>query len=79
VILEINLQFRREIRNREEVSVKTWSTGAKGKLQTLRQVMINSRGEEACIADFTFGLFDTKARKLVAPTSEWLKAIGIEA
>lgn len=25
----------------------------------------------------TFGLFDLKARKLIAPTEEWNKAIGV--
>ncbi len=26
---------------------------------------------------FTFGLFETRAPKLIAPTVEWLKAVGV--
>jgi acyl-CoA thioester hydrolase len=37
------------------------------------------RGDEVCCtAEFTIGFFDLKARKLILPTPEWLKAIGME-
>lgn len=76
-ILDIHLQFKRELRNREKIVIKTWVSESKGKIQTLRQVMVNSQGEEACIADFVVGLFDTRSRKIIAPTPEWIQAIGL--
>ncbi len=76
-ILDIHLQFKREIRNRDKITIRTWMTHRTPKLMTLRQVMVNAKGEDACIADFLMGLFDTRARKLVAPTPEWLRAVGL--
>lgn len=77
-ILEIHLQFRRELRLREKVKVRSWITEAEGKIQKMRQVIVNANGEEACIADFVFGLFDTKLRRLIEPTPEWRAAIGLK-
>jgi YbgC/YbaW family acyl-CoA thioester hydrolase len=76
-ILESHLKFRREIKNRENIIVRTWISAHSGKITTLRQVMVNEKGEEACLAEFVSGLFDMKTRRLVDPTPEWLKAIGL--
>jgi YbgC/YbaW family acyl-CoA thioester hydrolase len=76
-ILESHLKFRREIKNRENIVVRTWVSAHSGKITTLRQVMVNEKGEEACLAEFVSGLFDMKTRRLVDPTPEWLKAIGL--
>lgn len=76
-ILEIRLQFRKEIRLREKILIRTWVESEKSKVATLRQVMINPQGEEACVADFVIGLFDLKARRLIEPTPEWRHALGL--
>jgi YbgC/YbaW family acyl-CoA thioester hydrolase len=76
-ILESHLKFRREIKNRETIVVRTWVSGHSGKITTLRQVMVNEKGEEACVADFVSGLFDMNTRRLVEPSPEWMKAIGL--
>ena len=77
-ILEVNLKFRREIKNRETIVIRTWLESQEGKISRLKQAMINAKGEEACVAEFTIALFDMKARKLIAPTPEWKLAIGLE-
>ena len=74
-ILEINIRFRREILNREILKIRTWVYGDIGKVTTLRQVMVNSRGEAACMADFVIALFDMRSRKLVEPSAEWKYAL----
>lgn len=76
-ILEVNVKFRREIRNRETIRIRTSVVSQQGKITTLRQVMINSAGEAACIADFVVGLFDMNTRKLVEPTPEWKRALDL--
>lgn len=78
VVLGVSLQFRKEILNREVIQVRSWTTAVKGKISMFRQVMINARGEEACVADFTFGLFDMAQRKLIEPTPEWKKALALD-
>jgi hypothetical protein len=40
--------------------------------------MVRADGEACAEADFTFGLFDTVARKLVPPTPAWFQAVGLE-
>jgi acyl-CoA thioester hydrolase len=76
-ILEINLQFRREIRLREKIKIVTSTVSHEKKITKLRQVMVNEKGEEACVADFTIALFDLKARKLIEPTPEWRHALAL--
>jgi acyl-CoA thioester hydrolase len=78
VVLEIKIKFIRELRVREKIVIRTWCASYTGKVGTLIQVMMNERGEEACRAEFVYGLFDLNKRRLIAPTPEWLAAIGIE-
>lgn len=77
IILEVNLKFLREIRLRETITVTTELVKYEGKLGQLMQKMLKSSGETASEALFTFGLFDLATRKLIEPTPEWRKAIGL--
>lgn len=76
-LLEVNVKWKREVKNRERIRIRTKVTSAAGKVQTLNQTMVNDQEEEVCVADFVVALFDIKARKLVAPTPEWKAALGI--
>lgn len=76
-ILEVKLQFRREVRAREAITIRSYVTNHQGKITHLRQVMVKANGEEACIADFVVALFDLKQRKLIEPTPEWKTALGM--
>ena len=40
--------------------------------------MTREDGTTVCSAEFVIGLFDLNARKLVKPTPEWLRAVGVE-
>lgn len=77
VILEVSMKFKHEIRNREMITIKTGVLKHAGKITTLRQVMLNSHGEEACVAEFVIGLFDLRARKLIDYTPEWQTALAL--
>jgi len=76
IILGVTVKFRRELKLRETIRVSTTIVKYERKVGTLRQTITNAKGELASEADFTIGLFDTIARKLVGPTEEWLKAFG---
>lgn len=78
IILEVNLKFLKELRLREEVTITTEFLHYKGKVGQLRQQMLRSKGEIACEAVFTFGLFDLNQRKLIEPTPEWRRALEME-
>lgn len=78
VILEVNLKFVRELRLRETITITTKLVNYQGKVGQMLQQMIKEDGKVASDALFTFGLFDMKERKLIDPTPEWKKAVGIE-
>src|SRR5690348_1088380 len=47
-MLEINLRFLREIRNRERITVKSWTESYVGKICKFQQQMINANQEVCC-------------------------------
>ena len=75
-ILEVRVRFQREVMRGERVVIRSRTTEYKGKIGRLEQVMEREDGSPACSAEFVFALFDLKARKLIRPTAEWLKAVG---
>lgn len=77
VVLEAHLRFQREVTNREKIIIRSHCLEYRGKIARMEQVMVREDGKAACTAEFVFGLFDLKARKLIDPTPEWLKAIGM--
>jgi len=78
VVLEINLRFKREIKNRQQIAIRTWVEAYESKIVTVLQEMRDAAGELHCEGRFTCALFDLGARRLLAPTPAWFIALGIE-
>jgi thioesterase-3 len=78
VLLEVNLKFKRELKNREIIKIITDNQWIKGKVMGLRQRMINADGKVCSEADFVIGFMDLKERKLILPNDEWLIACGLK-
>ena len=78
VILEVNLKYLKEIHLRDQITITTEISSYEGKIGKMTQKMMTNEGECAAVAEFTFGLFDLHARKLISPTPEWKRAIGLE-
>lgn len=76
-ILEINLKFQRELRNRQRILIRTWMESYTGKIGKVVQQIVDAEGNLCCEALFTIGLFDLAARKLIPPTPEWIKGLGL--
>ncbi len=76
-VLECTLRFKREIKNRQRIVVRTWVESYAGKVGVVVQEMRDEAGELCCEGRFVCGLFDLKARRLLAPTPEWLLAVGL--
>ncbi|MBX3039669.1 MAG: acyl-CoA thioesterase [Bdellovibrionaceae bacterium] len=77
VILEVNLKFMKEIRLRETITIKTEMADYTGKIGHIKQTILKQDGSVSAEALFTFGFFDLQTRRLIEPTPEWLKAIGM--
>jgi thioesterase-3 len=76
VVLEINIKFMSELRLREEIVIETQMLSYESKVGVLIQKILRN-GDICCLAEFKMGLFSVKERKLVLPTSEWQKALGL--
>lgn len=79
VILEAQVKFRREVKNRERVVIETSLEKYEGKIGSLLQRLLKEDGTLACEARFAIALWDIDARKLLPPTEEWRRAIGLAA
>jgi acyl-CoA thioester hydrolase len=75
-ILEIQLRFKRELRNRTSVIIETFVEAYESKVGTLVQRIVDAEGQLYCDTRMLFGLFDLGARKLVEPTPEWRTGVG---
>lgn len=76
-VLECTVKFRRELRNRQQVCVRSEVSSYVGKIARVRQEIVLPGGETACEAEFVIGLFDLARRKLIEPTAPWLAAVGL--
>ena len=76
VILGLDIQFRKELKLRDKIRISVYSEPIKGKIGIIQQKILKEDGSVSVEAKVTYGMFDLKARKLIDPTPEWLKAIG---
>lgn len=77
VILGVNIQYKKEIVNRELITIETWTASPIGKVMSLRQVIRKGNGQIGAEATITYGVMDLVQRKLVEPPEVWLKAIAL--
>jgi YbgC/YbaW family acyl-CoA thioester hydrolase len=77
VILDTSCRFKKEIVNRETITINSQTVGSPGKIMKINQKMLKEDGSVASEASFTIGFMDLKQRKLVDPPENWLKAIGV--
>ena len=78
VILDINITFKAELKNRDKIKIICHPGEMKHKfIMNLHQKMEKEDGTIASTLTMQIGLFDLEKRKLILPTSEWFKAIGM--
>ena len=78
VILEVNIQYKKEICNRERIVIETHTQMPPSKVGTLEQIMRKENGQIAASATIVYGVMDLNQRSLIHPPSLWLQAIGVE-
>ena len=76
--LEVKIKFKREITNRQKVVIRSHLLEYKSKIGRFYQDIVNEEGEICCEMEMTLALFDTRKRKLVPPTPEWKRALGMD-
>jgi thioesterase III len=78
VVLEVTLRFLREIKNRQQLVIKTFLDSYEGKIGKLTQLLVDDAGQVCCESKFVIAQWDTHTRKIIAPTPEWRRALGID-
>jgi YbgC/YbaW family acyl-CoA thioester hydrolase len=77
VILDITLRFKKEIKLREKIKIFTQLISHERKISKFKQEMTKEDGSLAADLHLTFGFFDLQTRRLIEPTPEWKRAIGV--
>ncbi len=75
VVLECKVRFMRELKLREEITIRTRIREIRKKIIFLSHELLNEAGETAAEAEFTLGCFDLRERKLITPDTNWLNAL----
>ena len=79
VVLELQTKFRKELKLRQSITIKSQMVYWRSKIGTLRQWVVDDQGAECCEAFVTLGMFDLNARRLVLADALWKNALGIQA
>lgn len=78
VVLEIRTKFRKELRLRQSVKIRSQMIQWRSKMGVIRQWIIDENEIVYCEAEITLGMFDLQRRKLVSADPNWSKALGVE-
>ncbi len=80
VLLDLQLTFKAELKLREKIRIVSQAkTEMRNKyVMQLEQKMFKEDGKLASLITLSVGMMDLNARKLIAPSEEWRKALGLE-
>ncbi|MFY0545161.1 acyl-CoA thioesterase [Brevibacillus sp. H7] len=70
VVVNVNINYRKELRMLEQVQVRSSALRASEKSFVIRQELYNQKGELACDADVTMVMIDARERRAVALPSD---------
>lgn len=80
VLLEANITFKAELKNREKIKVISQARPEMRNkyIMIMDQKMIKEDGKVASTLTLSVGMMDLAQRRLISPTVEWLNALGLE-
>jgi thioesterase-3 len=76
VVVNININYRKELRMLEQVQVRSSAVRLGEKSFVIRQELFNQKGELACDADVTMVLIDAKTRRAVALPDDFVNVFS---
>ncbi|MBF0297099.1 MAG: acyl-CoA thioesterase [Oligoflexia bacterium] len=78
IIIETEVKYRRELKNRENILIESFVVELMDRLRfKLKQIIYTENGKVATEAVFVMGLMDLDKRKLINIMPEFMKAMGI--
>ena len=80
VLLDLSMTFKSELKNREKIKIISQARPEMRNkfVMTLDQKMMREDGKLASTLTISVGMMDLNERKLISPSLEWLKALGLE-
>lgn len=73
VILDAYVRYQKEVKNRDELVIRTRFSGMETKIWNVEHEMQRADGTVLATGKLKAGLFDLKARKLLSPQPSWLE------
>lgn len=79
VLLDLQLTFKSELNLRDKIKIISQArTEMRNKfVMQIDQKILKENGKVASTITLSVGMMDLRARKLIAPNANWLKALGI--
>jgi len=78
ILVDLRLRFRKEITNREWITIESHCGEIKkGLFMPIVQKIIKENAKVAATLDLTVAMFDLEKRVMTRPTTAWLNAIGL--
>lgn len=80
VLLDLQLTFKAELKLREKIKIVSQARSEMRNkyVMQLDQKMLKEDGKVASMITLSVGMMDLNARKLILPSEEWRKALGVE-
>jgi acyl-CoA thioester hydrolase len=78
LVVEITIQFKKEVKLGQTVTIRSFCESYQGKVFTVIQEILDAEGSVSVSARVLMGLFDMVTRKLAPPNERWLHAIGYD-
>jgi YbgC/YbaW family acyl-CoA thioester hydrolase len=77
VVLEVTLRFLREVKNRQHMLIRSTIDSYEGKIGRMTQLLLDDSDRVCCEGKFVIAQWDTHTRKLIEPTPDWRRAVGL--
>jgi YbgC/YbaW family acyl-CoA thioester hydrolase len=77
IVLDVHLRFSKELTNRKNIIIKSQVQSGIARVMCLKQWIVDAAGIEYARAEFKMAFFDMLERKIIAPSEDWIAAIGL--
>ncbi|MEZ4816166.1 MAG: acyl-CoA thioesterase [Bdellovibrionota bacterium] len=75
IVVDIEIRFSRELKENEEITIRSGNEGAMGKVYWLRQTIFKANGDIACKAKYRMAFLDIKKRVITEPHPRWVEVL----
>jgi YbgC/YbaW family acyl-CoA thioester hydrolase len=73
VVIDAYITYQKEVKHREDISIRTRFLNMTKKVWTIEQEMLRPDGTQASTISLKAGVFDLKERRLTSADPEWLR------